>query len=149
MQLLSVAELRCVERSPEKRDRFVVHLQRYRERMSVFPAVRKREARRILEPRRGTMDDLCHQRERLQRARSELFQKQKGGKVADIALVGEREHRAEPSLVQVRLADIVMRRHLKAAHFGERAYRILSGDGEQGTLRLLGAAIHQVADLTT
>jgi hypothetical protein len=61
--------------------------------------------------------------------------------------VGEREHRAQPSLVHVRLADIVMRRHLEAAHLGERSCRILSGDGEQGTLRRLGAAIDQVADL--
>jgi len=51
--------------------------------MSVLPAVRKRKARRILEPRRGTVDDLRNQRERLQRARPELFQQQKGGKVAD------------------------------------------------------------------
>jgi hypothetical protein len=106
--------------------------------MSVLPAVRKRKARRILEPRRDTVDDLRHQRERLQRARPELFQKQKGGKVANPALVGEREHRAQPSLVHVRLADIVMGRHLDAAHLGERSCRILSGDGEQGTLRRHG-----------
>jgi hypothetical protein len=30
-----------------------------------------------------------------------------------------RRHRAQPSLVHVRLADIVMRRHLEAAHLGE------------------------------
>src|SRR4051794_37718610 len=102
--------------------------------MSVLPAVRKRKARRILESRWGTMDDLRHQRERLQRPRPELFQKQKGGKVADIALVGECEHRAQPSLVHVRLAHIVMHGHLEATHFGERSRRILSGNGEQGTL---------------
>jgi hypothetical protein len=92
------------------------------------------------------VDHLSHQRERLQRARPELFQQQKGGKVADIALVGEREHRAQPSLVHVRLADIVMRRHLKAADLGERSCRILSGDGEQGALCRLGASIHQIAE---
>ena len=36
MQLLGVAELRCVDRSLEKRDGFVVHRQRHRERMFVW-----------------------------------------------------------------------------------------------------------------
>ena len=89
--------------------------------MSVLPAVRKRKARRILESRRGTVDDLRHQRKRLQRARPELFEQQKGRKVADIALVGEREHRAEPSLVHVRLTDIVMRRRALRTGFLSRA----------------------------
>ena len=44
MQLLGVAELCRVERSPEKGERFVVHLQRHREWMSVLAAVGKREA---------------------------------------------------------------------------------------------------------
>ena len=69
-------------------------------------------------------------------------------KVADIALVSEREHPGQPSLVHVRLADIVMRRASQPAHLGARSCRILSGDGEQGALRRLGAAIDQVADLT-
>src|SRR6187200_34229 len=117
--------------------------------MTVLPAVRKREARRILEPRRGTVDDLRHQRKRLQRTRSELFQEQKRSKVADIALVREREYRAQSSLVHVRLADIVMVRHLEAAHLGERSCGIFSGDREQRTLRRPGAAIDEVADFTT
>jgi hypothetical protein len=90
MQLLGVAELCRVQRSPEKGKRFVVYLQRHRERMSILPAVRKCEACGIGEPGRSTVDDLCHQLDRLHRARRELFQKQKGGKVADISLVGER-----------------------------------------------------------
>ena len=117
--------------------------------MSVLPTMRKREARRVLEPRRSTVDDLRHQRERLQRPGPELFQKQKGRKVVEVALVGEREHRAQPSLVHVRLAHIVRPWHLEAAHLGERSCRIFSDDREQGTLRRLGAAIDQVADLTT
>ncbi len=91
IQLLGVAELCRVERSPENGERFVVHLQRHRERMSILPVVRECEACGIGEPGRSTVDDLCHQRERLQRARPELFQKQKGSKVADIALLSEGE----------------------------------------------------------
>ena len=74
LELLGVAEPRRIERSPEETQRFVVDRQRHRKRMSVLAAVRECEPRRIGESCRGTVNDLRHQRERLQRARPELFQ---------------------------------------------------------------------------
>src|SRR5437868_11300388 len=56
LQLLGVAHLRSIKRSAQHADRFVVHLQRHWKRMPVLAAVREREARRILESRRGAVD---------------------------------------------------------------------------------------------
>src|SRR5688572_2553252 len=106
MELVRMADLRRIERPSEEADRFVVHLERHWERMSILAAVGKREARRIGEPCRCAMDDLRNERERLEGARSELFQEEKRREVADIALVGERQDRAESPLVHIRPADI-------------------------------------------
>ena len=64
--------------------------------MAVLAAVREREARRIVEARRRAVHDLGDQRQRLQRARAELFEQQERGEVAQVALVRQRQHRAEP-----------------------------------------------------
>ena len=72
-----------------------------------MPAVGEREASGIVEPRRRTVHHFGDQRQRLQRARPELFEQQEGREVAQVALVGERQHGAEPPLVHVGASHIV------------------------------------------
>ena len=100
------------------------------------------------EPGRSTVDDLCHQRERLQRARPELFQKQKGGKVFDITLVGEREHRAQPSLVHVRCRTSftvisIFRHATLPLHHASSSFRILANTSLPNSSMLLRPSLFQ------
>ena len=116
--------------------------------MAVFAAVREREARRIGEAAGRSVHDFGNQRERLQRARAEIFEQQQRGKIAELALVGDGQHRAQPFQVDVSRAHVVMRRHHQLR--APRA-RVFSGgssrDGEQ-CVAGAGAArrIHQIHD---
>ena len=83
------------------RDRLVVDLQRHREWVAVLAAVREGEARRVVESCRRAVHDFGDQRQRLQRARAQLFEQQERGEVAQIAFVRERQHGAQPLRVDV------------------------------------------------
>ena len=146
VELVGVSHLGRVEGLPEHRDGLVVDLQRHRERMAVLAAVREREAGRIVEARRRAVHHLGDERQRLQRARTELLEQQERGEVAQLALVREGEHGAEPSRLDVRGADVVPRRHLEPPHRGERRRRILARDGEQRVLRRPRPPVDEVPD---
>ena len=115
VELVRVADLRRVQRPPQHRDRFVVRLQRHRERMPVLAAVREREARRIGEAARRAVHHLGDQRQRLQRARPEILQQQQRREIAELALVRDRQHRAQPLQIDILRAHIVMRAASPAA----------------------------------
>ena len=68
------------------------------------------------------MDDFGYQGQRLQRPWSELLEKQELGKVAELAFVGHRKHRAQSLIVDIGSANVVMARHLETAHFGQRPF---------------------------
>ena len=63
--LVVLTQLRALQPAPQHRDRFVVGRQRHRERMPVLSAKREGKSRRIVEPCRRAVHDLCHQRESL------------------------------------------------------------------------------------
>ena len=123
VELVGAADLGRVERAAQHADRLVVDVQRHRERMPVLAAVREGEAGRVVEAGRRAVHDLGNQRQRLQRPRPELFDQQQRGEVAQVALVGQGQHRAEPSRVDVAGPDVVMCRHLQPADGGHRACR--------------------------
>ena len=114
--------------------------------MTVLAAVGEREPRRIVEARRRAVHDFGDQRERLQRARTELLDEQQRGEVAQLPLLRERQNGAEPPRLHVGRAHLVMRRHLEAPHVGERAVRILAHDLQQRVLCRARAAVHEIAD---
>ena len=115
--------------------------------MSVLAAVREREARRIVEPRRRAVHDLGDERQRLQRARAELLEQQERREVAQLALVGERQHGAEPPLVHVARGG---RRGAPASRGAAPRRACAAGslarDGRAAPPAPAGAAVHQVAD---
>ena len=132
--------LACVERASQHADRLVVDLERHRERMAVLPAVREREPRRIVEPRRRAVHHFGDERQRLQRARTELLdagaaRRSRGGPAR---ARGPAPRRAGVAL-HVGWPDVVVRRHLEPADGGQRAVRIVLHDRQQRVLRRAGA----------
>src|SRR4029079_18078365 len=63
------ARLGSIQRRAQNIDRFVESFQRYREGMTILSPMRKGKTSRIVESRRRSMQHLCNQRQRLQRAR--------------------------------------------------------------------------------
>src|SRR6185503_10068717 len=76
-ELLVVAEPGRVERASQHRDRFIVDLERHREGVTVLAAMRKGEARGIVESGWRAVHDFGDERQRLQRAWPELLEQQK------------------------------------------------------------------------
>ena len=145
-ELVGVTQLRRIERTPQHGDRFIVDLERDGEGVTVLAAMRECEARGIVESGRRAVHDFRDERERLQRARPELLEQQEGREVAQVAFVRERQHGAEPLLVDVRRTHIVMRRHDQVANVSQRARRVLTRDGQERILRRTRIAIDEVHD---
>ena len=81
--------------------------------MAVFAAVGERKTRGIVETAWSSMNDFGNQREGLKRARTELVQQQKLGKIVKLAVVGKRKHGAEALEIDIRATDFMARRHLQ------------------------------------
>jgi hypothetical protein len=114
--------------------------------MRVFAAMREGESRGIGEPRRRAVNDFRDQRERLQRSWSEVLHEQQRRKVAQLSLVGHREHRAQPLQIDVFGAHVVMHRQPHLHHFGQRTLRAVARDGEQRILGRLRPFVDEVLD---
>ena len=112
LELIGVPQPRRIEGASQHGDRLVVHLQRHRERVVVLAAVREREPRRVGKPGRRAVHDLGDERQRLQRARSQLLEQRQRREVAQVAFVCQCELRAQPLRIDVGSAGIVMRRRL-------------------------------------
>src|SRR5262245_30806806 len=116
--------------------------------MAVLATVRECESRGIAEACRSAMHHFRDERERLQSPRAELLQQQERGKVAEVTLVREREDGAQPLLVHVGGAHVVVRRHFEMTDLRNDAQWILAGDRQE---RLLGRpclSIDEVHDRT-
>src|SRR5207244_11841215 len=64
--------------------------------MPVFAAECEGESRGIGKPDGRAVHDFCDERQRLRRARSQLFEQQKFGKIVQLSIVCYSEHAAEP-----------------------------------------------------
>src|ERR1041385_5252086 len=113
VELFPVAELGSVEGNAQVVEGLIVGLQRDRKRMAVFAAVGERKTRGIVETAWGPMNDFGNQREGLKRARTELVQQQKLGKIVKLAVVGKREYGAEALEIDIRATDFMARRQLQ------------------------------------
>src|SRR5438270_13457859 len=71
-ELFAVAQARGIQRPAQHAERFVISLERHREWMPVFAAMRKCEPSGISEAAGRAVNDLSNQRQRLQRARAQL-----------------------------------------------------------------------------
>src|SRR6185503_609581 len=91
-ELVSVPEPGRVEGAAQYRNRFVVDLERYGEGVTVLPAMREGEARRVVETCWRAVHDFGDERQRLQSAWPELLEQEERGEVAQVAFVREREH---------------------------------------------------------
>ncbi|MNL45736.1 hypothetical protein D3C87_1684050 [compost metagenome] len=78
----------------ERQYRLVVYGDGYRERVAVLAAMREREAGRIAETRRRAVDDLAHERQRLDRARAYAFEHKQRFHIVDRIIVRQCEYRA-------------------------------------------------------
>ncbi len=112
--------------------------------MAVLPAVREGEPCRIVEPGRCAVYHFGHERERLQRARAELFHQEQLGEVAEIPLVRQGQDRSQPPRLHVPWPHVVVAGHLQPPDGGHRAVRVILHDRKQGVLRRAGARVHQV-----
>src|SRR4030095_488468 len=170
-ELVNVPELGRVESAAQYRNRFVVDLERHGEGVTVLPAMREGEARRVVETCRRAVHHFGDERQRLQRARTELLEQEERGEVAQVAFVRQSQHRTETLLVHVVWAHIMMARHSEMAchltmarrhletpgrrsamreggpNVSERAGRILTRDGEERILCRTCLAIDEVHDL--
>jgi hypothetical protein len=70
VQLISIAHLRSIERTPEHRNGFVVRAHGHWKRATVFAAKGERESRRIGESSRSAVYDFGDQSQRLKRSRT-------------------------------------------------------------------------------
>ena len=114
IQLVPVASLGGIESRAQHGNRSVVSLERHWKWMAVLAAVRERETRRVRKSDRRPVDHFGNQRQRLQRARTQLFQKQERREIAQIAFVGNRQHRSQPFQIHVFGSNLVPRGHRKA-----------------------------------
>ena len=112
--------------------------------MAVLAAVREREARRIRESRRRAVDHFSDERQRLQRPRTELLDQQQRREVAQVALVGDGQDRAEPLRVDVVRADVMMMRKDEVSRLPQRPIGILARQRKHRVLGGHRVAIHQV-----
>src|ERR1035441_624440 len=76
LKLLDVSKSSCFETPPKDSERLVVDLERHRERVPVFAAVRERKTRRIGKPAGRSVHDLRDQGQGLQRSWSEPLYKE-------------------------------------------------------------------------
>src|SRR2546427_4218792 len=77
--------------------------------MPVFAAECEGESRGIGKPNGRAVHDFCDDRQRLQRARSQLFEQQKFGKIVQLSIVRDSEHAAEPLQIHIRRVDFMAR----------------------------------------
>ena len=103
--------------------------------MTVLAAVREREARRIGESSGGAVHNLGDQCQRLQRPRAQILQQQQRCEVAELALVGRRQHRPEALEIDISGAHVVVPRHRQLPRLCEGDVGILADDREERTLR--------------
>ena len=101
VELLRVPELGGVERPPQHADRLVVDFSGTGNGWPSLPPCANEKRAGSSNRARRAVHDLGDQRQRLQRARAELLQQQERGEIAQLALVRERQHRAEPLHVHV------------------------------------------------
>ena len=113
--------------------------------MAVLAAVGERETRGIRKSHRRPVDHFGNQSKRLQRARAQLFQQQQRCEIAQIALVSDRQNRAQPLEIDILGTYVVMRRH-RQAQITNRDFGRLVADLEQSGLRRTRRRIHQIHD---
>src|SRR2546423_7889199 len=87
VELVAIAEPGRIERSPKKVEGLVIGLQRNGKRMTVLSAVRKCKTGGIGESAGCAVHHFGNECQGLQRARSQIFQKQERREIAQITFV--------------------------------------------------------------
>src|ERR1700704_4163339 len=126
VDFIRVAELRRFQRAPQDLNGFVVRFEGNREGMSVLAPEREGIASRVGKSYWRTMNHLCHQRQRLQSARTKLLQQQQRREVPELALIGDCQHSTKPLKIYVARPDIMMRGHCQLADITYSNFRFLS-----------------------
>src|SRR5437870_114023 len=103
--------------------------------MPVLASMGERESGWIRKTNWRSMHHFGDERERLQCSRAELFEQQQRCEIAKLPLVGNGQHRAEPSEIDVLLSDIVMSGSNQFPDLLQGAVRVLANSRQH---RILG-----------